>query len=358
MGLTLITMTIKSLRLKNFRNHKNAHFTFSEGANLILGPNGSGKSNILEVLYFLAVGNFIKAGVDKDVISYNEDFCRTDAVIVENEDSAMLSGSVVWINKTDKTVKSYEVNKIKRLKNKFLGNFYAVLFTPESLELVTDSPSLRREYVDFVLSQVDFKYRTYKPLYEKVIRNRNKVLEKIRNREASQTQLDYWDIKALEYGKFIQEKRDEFFNFINSNIAESAGTLGLKTLNISYLRSSISKDRLEEYKLKDIKAGLTLTGPHRDDFEFLLSKRNLKYFGSRGEHRTTSLSLKMCELKFIKNKTGIRPALLLDDIFSELDENHRKTVIELCKTQQTVITSADKNLVPEPLIKNARTFFL
>jgi len=351
-------MFIKELTLTNFRNHKKATFNFSKGVNLILGPNTSGKSNVLEVLYFLATGSFIKASLDGDIIAYNESFCRIDAVVNKKEDTVSLSSAVVYVEETDKTTKTYEVNKIKRAKNKFLGNFYAVLFTPESLELVTDSPSIRREYMDFVLSQTDPKYRVIKPLYDKVVRNRNRILEKIRDTRVSSVQLDYWDMKTLEYGIYIQNTRDAFFNFVDREIGDTSKLLGLKNLKINYLKNPISKERLQDFRLKDIQAGVTLIGPHRDDFEFLLQTRNLKSFGSRGEQRTGAIALKMRELAFIRNELNNNPTLLLDDIFSELDEKHRETIINICQDQQTIITSAEKDLVPKPLIALAKTFYL
>ncbi|MFH1566055.1 MAG: DNA replication and repair protein RecF [bacterium] len=351
-------MFIEKLTLTNFRNHSKTFFSFNEGINLILGKNTSGKSNVLEALYFLAIGEFAKAVSEKEVISYGKDFCRIEADINKGEDVVNLVSIVAPSKETARVLKTYEVNKIKRLKSKFIGNFYAVLFSPESLDLVTDSPSLRRTYMDFALAQVDSQYRVIKPLYDKTVRNRNKILERIRDMGISQTQLDYWDIKILEYGKFVQEKRIHFFENVNKRVGDFSKTLSLPNLEIKYLGSTLSKESLREYRLKDIQAGITLVGPHRDDFEFLFNTRNLKSFGSRGEQRTAVLALKLCELMYIKESSHENPVLLLDDIFSELDKQHRETILHVCENSQTIITSADEDLVPESLRTSAKNFFL
>jgi len=351
-------MIIKNLSLTNFRNHKKLSLDFNPQINLILGPNTSGKSNILEVIYFLATGTFIKAEFDKEVISYDEEFFRIDSELNRSGEDIKLAVSGELAKDTDRTVKIFEVNGVKKVKNKFLGNLFAVLFTPESLELVTDSPSLRRNYLDFTLSQVDAKYRVYKGLYEKVVRSRNKILERIREKSISQIQLEYWNMKILEYGLYIQETRDHFFRFVNKSLPKAAQNLGLADLEISYIKNALSRERLAEYHIKDVQAGSTLTGPHRDDFEFLYKKRSLKSFGSRGEQRAATVSLKICELNFIREIFKENPVLLLDDIFSELDAKHREAIINICNSQQTIITSADENLVPRSLREKAKIFSL
>ncbi len=353
-----IRMFIKNLTLINFRNHKNSNLEFDKNLNIIIGPNTSGKSNVLEAIYSLSSGAFIKANLDGDVILYNENFSRIQAVTKRGSEQVDLVSNIVIPKESSRPLKSYEVNKVKRIKNRFLGNFSAVLFSPESLELVTDSPSFRRDYLDFVLSSSNVKYRNFKSVYEKVVRNRNKILERIRDKGVSKVQLEYWDIKILECGTYIQEKREGLFNYLNKEIKEPALNLKLGELQIYYIKSLLTKERLVEYQQKDILAGATLIGPHRDDFEFNLGGRNLKPFGSRGQQRTAVLSLKICELRFLESMLNEKPVLLLDDIFSELDENHRESIIKISKSQQTIITSADKNLVPKSIIKDSKAIIL
>jgi DNA replication and repair protein RecF len=143
--------------------------------------------------------------------------------------------------------------------------------------------------------------------------------------------------------------REEFIDFINSQHG-----LNDQKFKLEYDRSVISESRLEQYSEEEVAAGTTLVGPHRDDFSIAERSRNLASYGSRGEQRMAVLWLKMAELNYIEKKTGERPTLLLDDIFSELDHEHRDIVMKLAETQQTVITTADEHFIkangPKPSI--------
>jgi DNA replication and repair protein RecF len=219
----------------------------------------------------------------------------------------------------------------------FAGNFRTVLFGPWDLELVTESPSVRRKFLDTVLSQIDREYRRSVLSYEKGLRQRNRVLWDMREGNIGPDRLLFWNQLLIKNGNYITERREEFIDFINGLKFEING---LK-LNLSYDKSVISESRLEQYSEEEVGAATTLVGPHRDDFVFNKGERSLSSFGSRGEQRMGVLWLKMAELSFIEENSGERPTLLLDDIFSELDEEHRDIVMDLATRQQTIITSVD-----------------
>lgn len=221
----------------------------------------------------------------------------------------------------------------------FLGFLRAVYFGPEDLALITNSPSLRRKYLDMVLSQLDREYIRCSLSYEKGLRQRNKLLERIRDEGVPRSQLVFWDQLLIKNGTYLTQSREEFINFVNGQTSSAF------PFSLTYDRSVISPARIEEYAQEEVAAAATLVGPHRDDFAFWLKERDVHAFGSRGEQRMAILWLKLGELEFISSKTKGRPVFLLDDIFSELDEGHRRLVLEIIPQQQTIITTTDLHLV-------------
>ena len=232
----------------------------------------------------------------------------------------------------------------KRLVD-FAGNFRVALFGPWDLDLVTESPSLRRKFLDTVLSQVDREYRRASLSYEKGLRQRNKLLLRIREEGLSRSQLLFWDRLLVKNGDYIAKAREEFIGFINAT-----SELDDQSFSLEYDKSAISEARLEQYTEEEVAAATTLVGPHRDDIIFHIrvakaENRNLATYGSRGEQRMGVLWLKLAELAFVEAKTGERPTLLLDDIFSELDHKHREIVVKVAQNQQTLITTADPHFI-------------
>jgi DNA replication and repair protein RecF len=194
------------------------------------------------------------------------------------------------------------------------------------------------------LEQVDREYRRASLSYQKGLRQRNKLLEQIREEGKPRSILFFWDKLLIENGEIMTQKREEFLEFIN----QQPDYFG--DLNIIYERSTISPQRLEKYANEEVAAGMTLVGPHRDDFVVGISNqqsgiRNLHIYGSRGEQRTAVFSLKLGELEYVAEKTKERPVLLLDDIFSELDHERRKRLLEVIPKQQTMMTTTDIHLV-------------
>ncbi len=333
-------MILEELTLQHFRSYSKKVFHFSPGVTLISGINTAGKTNILEAIYMLATGKSFRADLDRDVIRWGEELSRVTTVSDDMRLEMMVTRGIV--NTKPAPLKKYLVNKIPRRMIDFVGNLRAVLFWPDHLKLVTDSPSMRRRYLDSVLIQVDREYRRNLASYERGVRQRNKVLAAIWEGRAKSNQLLFWNQLIIEAGNYLTDMRKTYIEFVNNT------TLPTCRYQIIYDKSIISQPRLDQYAAEEIASKTTLVGPHRDDFQVEKLQgaefRDVSKFGSRGEQRLAILWLKLAEVAFIQEKTGERPLLLLDDIFSELDEEHRKLVMEVVKQQQTVLTSAEEDV--------------
>jgi DNA replication and repair protein RecF len=318
-------MTLSDLTLTHFRSYTKHSFTFSPTTTLIVGPNTAGKTNILEALMLLSTGKSFRADSDREMIQWRAEFARVKGAVGDTTSEVLLTST-----------KKYLVNGIPRRQIDFVGNLRAVLFWPEHLELITDSPSLRRKYLDGVLVQVDREYRRNLLSYERGLRQRNRLLDLINEGKAHHHQLQFWDQLLIKAGGYLTDKREEFIDFINQCPMPNA------QCQIKYDKSVISESRLQQYKDEEVAAKATLVGPHRDDFLVTKKDLDLSKYGSRGEQRLAILWLKLAELAYIEQKTGERPLLLLDDIFSELDKKNRLFVMDTIGKQQTIITSTEE----------------
>jgi DNA replication and repair protein RecF len=337
-------MILSTLTLQNFRGYAKRTLLFSPGTTLLIGPNTAGKTNILEAIVLLATGKSFRADTDREAIRWGEELGRVKANLGDTKLELLVTTGMVGGTKAP--LKKYLVNGIARRQVDFIGNLRAVLFWPEHLELVTDSPSIRRKYFDSVLVQVDREYRRNLLSYERGLRQRNRLLDLIIEGTAHRHQLQFWDQLLIKAGGYITDKRVAFIDYVNHNSQilprRQTGTLHY---SLSYDKSVISETRLEQYKDEEVSAKATLVGPHRDDFLFMKDNLDLSKYGSRGEERLAVLWLKLAELEFIEKQTGERPLLILDDIFSELDVEHRALVLDLLDKQQTIVSSAEEEVV-------------
>ncbi len=337
-------MKLINLALTNFRNHKKFKIKFDEKITLITGKNGSGKTNILEAIHLLSTSKSFRAGYDKEMINHDSDFTRIDAETSNGDRSKLemiITKSTNFENASSKKVK---INGVTKTIYNFCEKTKTVLFTPEDIELITGSPSQRRKYIDLVLFQTGIEYKRASNVYSKALRQRNKLLEMINEQNVGQGQIDYWTDKVLENGMIIQNKRDEFFTFLKEAIKEHGAGLSGKdqvVFGINYKKNQIDEKRLDLYKEKEIMAKSTLVGPHRDDFEITMNNLDISAFGSRGQQRSAVLALKLGEVDYFTQFLYEQPVLLLDDIFSELDKNHREAVMKVMNGQQTIITSTE-----------------
>jgi DNA replication and repair protein RecF len=336
-------------------------------------------------LILLSTGKSFKTSTDTDMIAFGEDVARVQGMIQdsgfkiqESENQSVISSEVershqeisprASLGRNDKvkvevTVagpqatggrfsKKFLINGVAKSRSSLAGLLPTVLFRPEELEIIIDGPSLRREFLHEVLEQVDKEYSRAKNTYDRSLRQRNallRVAQETGRRNAEQ--FDYWDSLLIESGQLLTAKREEFLDFVNSS------THDIFPLQTVYDKSTISKDRLEQYREAEVGAGVTLVGPHRDDFMVEMKvggeARDIRSFGSRGQQRLAVLQLKLLQIEYIKEKLNVAPLLILDDIFSELDSGHIQLVLDKVKGSQIILTTTHKEFIPTNMLKKA-----
>ena len=339
-------MFLKSLNLTNFRNYSQLELNFDERPTIFVGNNAAGKSNILEAVYLLSITKSLRVEREDELIKEDEEFAKVEGFLDEGETELL-----IILNRLTKDVnfkKKVLVNGISRRVLDFIGNLPAVIFYPSDINMVTGSPSLRRWHLDLGLAQIDPTYKKALTQYEQFLTSRNRVLKRIREGHGRADELDYWTDGLINQGKAISAKRQEFFQFINSLQTP------LGEFRFEYKRSEISVEGLMETNGREVAAAQTLIGPHRDDYTIFLEGRNMAHFGSRGEQRTATLAYKLAQLEFMAKILGKRPILLLDDVFSELDANHRAHVVEVVSKQQTIIATVELENIPQEFLDSAR----
>jgi len=327
-------MKLKEIELTNFRNYTKRKFQLTNKT-VVIGGNGIGKTNLVEAIYMLATGKSFRADTDYELVKYESEFFTVMGQIGEIGEIG-----VIWTEGK----KKFLVNGVPRRMMDFTGKLKAVMFGPADLELVTGSPSVRRRYLDFVISQKDREYRRCLVSYEKGLRQRNKLLDLIRDGVATRQQLFFWDKLLIKNGEYITDKRGDFLGRFNRTDKTH------EAYRTNYDKSVISEARLAQYEAEEVAAGSTLVGPHRDDFVVLFSDKDVSKYGSRGEQRMAVLALKIWERDYLSDQE--LPVLLLDDIYSELDHRHRKIVLKLIDDQvkrggQVIMTTADEHLTPK-----------
>ena len=335
-------MYIKKLELENFRNYKKEIFEFSPDKNIIYGLNGQGKTNIIEALYFFVNGKSYRTTKDNEVINFEKDYAKIK--IFFNDGIRDNKGEIIIQNKKIVTVNDIPLGKLSEL----IGFINIVIFTPDMLSIVKEGPGVRRQFLDILISQLKPVYFKTLLNYYKVLINRNNILK--RKNKAELSTISVWNEKLAEYGTVISKYRYDMIEQINEVIKNIAFENINENLNLEYV-SGIKNDfcdkneflkQLENNLNKELEKGLTLIGPQRDDFEIKMNGKYIKKYGSQGQIRTGVLKLKLCECEIIKNNTGRKPVLLLDDILSELDKKRKDFFLEKIGDMQIFITCTQK----------------
>ena len=341
-------MILQSLSLSNFRNFKKLNLEFDPKVTILVGPNACGKTNILEAIYFLSLGKTFRPGSDFEVVNFEYDTAYIEAKIKAGQEEQILEVGIQKAFDLSPSRKKFSVNKIGKLRSNFIGNLKVILFSPIDLEMVDNSPSVRRAHLDDFLSQTDRVYHRILSSYEKTVASRNRILKRIFEGKAKEDELEFWDRVQVRLADEITKKRAEFFEFLKNSKGK------LDDFSWVWKSSKVDLSKLKKERKRDIICQATISGPHRDDFRFYLSDRDLSFFGSRGQQRMSVLNLKLLELKYLEEKTGQKPVLLLDDIFSELDEEHRRAILPLPPGQAVITTTEigniDRKITLESLI--------
>ena len=317
------------MHLENFRSYTKREIKFSGKVNVILGKNGCGKTNVLEAIFFLATTRSHRhAAVDELVNWAAESFYIRAAGVARG-----LSVSVEMGFGRDGT-RSIKVNgKPVRQSRDVIGVLPVVMFSPEDLLLIKGDPAQRRRFLDMFISQVSPEYLSCLQKYNKVLLERNRALQQVRDRTLGSEALDVWDENLAKPGYEIAAKRSEVIELLekraSGTFSEVSGGQGLALKYVTAVKSEKQfLEKLREKKRIETEIGLTTIGPHRDDLLVLAGGRNLREYGSQGQQRVAAISLKLGQLAIMKEALEDSPMILLDDVTSELDAEKKNRFLE------------------------------
>ena len=353
-------MRIDKLLLKNFRNYDNLDINFNEKLNIIIGNNAQGKTNILEAIYFLSITKSNLSVNDKNCIRRDQLFSKIEGIISDDNGNKKLS---ILMNTNGKKL-AVNGNEIKK-HSQYIGNLKVIIFNPDDIRLIKEAPGNRRRFLNIEISQLYGKYINILNEYNVVLKQRNEYLKIIKTGKVNQVYFDILTEKLIELAVQIYDYRIRFIDNINRYVdivyKEISGSDGL---SIKYLPNvdvgnidnikNVMEDKLNINYDRELFMGSTLVGPHRDDFSFKLGDNDLLLYGSQGQIKMAILALKLAEIDVFRDICGEYPVLLLDDLFSELDLDKRKKVINyLNRDIQTIVTTTDLKNIDKHLVKSA-----
>ncbi|HWQ28871.1 MAG TPA: DNA replication/repair protein RecF [Dehalococcoidia bacterium] len=376
-------MRVRHLSLTNFRNYRHQELDLPEGRALVLGANAQGKSNLLEALFLLATMRSPRAVTDVELIHEEaretpQPVARVAATAERRSGDVIVDIAIVARPGAHGLLasKRVKVNGLPRRQQDAVGQINAVLCTTDDLALITGSPSERRRFLDTMLSQTDRTYAAALSRYTRVLTQRNALLRRIQEGLSQPDELFYWDDELAKDGALIACARARALEGVAARAADAQRRLGsgerlalryepkfapgwdadrLAGASAEEARAAL-RDACEASRSRDIGAGVTLTGPHRDDLAIELMGRPAASYASRGQQRTIALAMRLAEAERLREETGEDPVLLLDDILSELDEERRMTVLESVDAGQVVITSADADRFDRTFLASATVF--
>ena len=368
---------ISRISLTNFRNYARLDLALQPGMTLFEGENGAGKSNLLEAMYMLAVARSPRASSDRELVRRSngegEFYTQVAADVERRDDSVNLqinfrsTGTAGMGNARPvmSVQKYFRVNGAPRRASALIGHLNAVMFSAEDLEIVYGAPSVRRRYLNILISQTDREYLSAIQRYERVVRQRNHLLRQIRDGAARVNELAFWDGELVKEGRQIVAQRLATVRMLSDGASPMYEGLsgGSEQLAMSYkpnveLPDDVSGDgiaealraKLAERRRQELARGITVTGPHRDDLALTLDGMDAAAFASRGQTRTAVLALKLAEAAYLRERRGREPVILLDDVLSELDAARREHVLEhAAGYHQALITTADADIITAQL---------
>lgn len=338
-------MKINKLNLVNFRNYENVEVEFQKGVNIILGDNGVGKTNLVEAIDYLTLGKSFKTSDEKELIRFSQEFSRIELEFEEKEKTILKA----VISKDGKKI-SYNDIELKKL-SELSGKLIDVLFVPEDVGFFKGSPSERRRFLDINLSSLSSTYLLDLSTYKKLLKERNAILKE---EMVDKTYVEIIDKKMIEIQYRLVTHRKKIISKLNSVINEKYQNLDNSTnkVKLVYLTEVENVNSKEEYVKEmtrrykeefesDVKRKVTSIGIHRDNLLMFLNGREIGVYGSQGQNRLGTLSLKLSMFEILKEELKEEPIVILDDVLSELDNDHQKRLIgELLKIEQVFITCA------------------
>ena len=372
-------MKIKTITLYKFRNYDEEVIDVQSGINVFFGDNAQGKTNILEAVYLCACARSHRTAKDIDLINKQSDFYKIKIDFVDQqqvEDTLEITYQNAVPGHPDKVRAQRIIHhngfKLNRVSD-MMGLFHAVIFAPEDLMIIKEGPSVRRRYIDLLISQVRPSYFVHLQQYSLLLSQRNKLLKQYRHQnkghvkplsDTEKMQIETWDEALAKQAAAIMVQRRLYIERVQQWAAKAQEEIsyGKEVLNVRYksipgIDHNNSEDELISQinnKLKtilndDIDKGVTTIGPHRDDIEISLNDEQIKPYASQGQQRSAVLALKIAELHILKEDIGESPVLLLDDVMSELDENRRAALLNHIDDAQIFVTCTDASHISESL---------
>ena len=361
-------MIIKKIELKNFRNYEHLLLKFYKGINIIYGSNAQGKTNLLESIYFLGLTKSHRVFIDDNLIMDKKDNLFVEGIINDGGLDKKLSISLL---KNNKKILKIDSNNIKNV-SKYISNLNIIIFYPDDLEIIKSTPQIRRKYLNLELSQLYSNYYIVINEYNKLLKIRNNLLKKLnKNIRIDKNYLNILNNYLADKALLIYKFRYKFISKINETSADIyKNIMNIDNFKIKYKTNideylDIFDEKFKEKYIEllnknidlDIKLCSTNFGPHKDDFEFYLNDNNLKLYGSQGQQRIAVLTLKLAEIEIFKKYKNNTPILLLDDVFSELDDKKKNNLLKyIVKDIQTIITTTDLNKLNKKLLKKSKIF--
>ena len=349
-------MRVDSIKLAGWRNFKKEQLFPAPGINLVVGKNGQGKTNLLESVYFLSTGFSPRINKKEELINHKNDYLYVSAkATLSNSESVLVE---MGLHRDSRRVNKLNGSPVNRL-GEIAGQIRSVLFVPEDMDMVKGGPARRRRFMDLEICQLDGSYRHSLERYRRVLQQRNALLK---FSVVDKTLLAVLSEKMIKLGLEISYKRRDFVKKLNllARLRHRRLSDGTEELALCYAPSfcleegekGVEEQVCEKAKQEKIQR-TTLVGPHRDDMIFLLAKEELRSYGSQGQQRTAVLAIKLAEVELFFAQTGELPVLLLDDVFSELDQARRRLLMEcLPRGIQAIITATE----PLPEISPQKTF--
>lgn len=336
-------MICKSVDYRNFRNIVGQKIGFSPETNLILGSNAQGKTNALEGMYLCAQGRSHRTIHEREFIRFGESFARVELTYQdaqrENQLAICYKGGRKGCQKNGVPL---------RKMSEFIGNFRAVLFTPEHLSIVKEGPALRRNFIDSALSQLSAGYVSSLQIYNRALMQRNKLLLSAQKGEISGIEplAEVWSLQLAKESAYLSAQREIYIRALDEIVKTVFAdmTSGREIPSITY---NGQRDETEFQTLltanlqREIRAGTTLYGIHKDDFMLTINGKEARSFASQGQQRSLALAMKLAEGELSKKETGEYPVFLLDDILSELDALRKSYILSGIRNRQVILTSCE-----------------
>ena len=356
-------MIIKTLELQNFRNYKSLKIDLNKKTNIIYGKNGEGKTNILESIYLLCFLSSHRTISSDSLIKTNEEKAKIKGKLIKE----MPYNLEIDLTKTKKEVKIDDkvVNKL----SDYIEKMNVIIFSSEDLNLIKGSPKERRRYFDLELTKLSINYYSVLNDYNKLLKIRNEYLKELN--QNMNVDLNYFHILTdylVNKSIFIYQMRNKLVEKLNKILNPIYKEIsGIKGFNIKYLPSveleNFDKETIKE-KLEDafnnnlekeIRLKSTLYGPHRDDFLFNIEDNSLKDFGSQGQQKMAVIALKLSEIEVFKDFKKTNPIILLDDVFSDLDNTKKNNLLKhIDSDMQVIITTTDLECIDKKLLTKAK----